>query len=287
MKKEKTWISTIRFIGEILSFAYAFYSALADIITLPTIGNRQWGLVIAIALFCVLTWWHIYDLQSQINIFKNVRPRIFIKEPKVVSSQAYLLTNEYKKLVVTGQGPISRAAVEAYGQPYNVDYVCIYLVNNPIIRDENSYARGMVAKVTFLNSDSKKYGQEYFGRWGDIQSPHTLTVEQSIRDLLKADIESSGLPKRLNIAVKRQDDDTVYGFGFFDQEDTGFTNPKLKFDRSKYIVSIKFSGDNVEEFEGKFILKNTKGNLSITVAEPTTISKRFRLGKRRQKSRRK
>jgi len=74
------------------------------------------------------------------------------------------------------------------------------------------------------------------------------------------------LPKRLNVAVIRKNDKTVYGFGFFDQEDTGFANPKLKFEKSKYSIVLKLSGDNIEDTEYEFVLENKEGSLSMKIA---------------------
>lgn len=166
----------------------------------PFINIPVWiwvSLLIAGLLFMPFFAYH--RIRTKLNDILKVVPNIELYGSPYVDARPIY---SYPSTKVAGQFSV-------IGTPF---FAHIIFCNNPRVRSIETTAKSINAKITFFDDEEKQVLGPIFGRWEGTPQPATLPPFAPIRDLLKIDLEPTGLPRELDIALKYPDDEFCYAF---------------------------------------------------------------------------
>jgi hypothetical protein len=147
----------------------------------------------------------------------------------------------------------------------------IRFADNPKLRVEQSTARKVFADLTFYTASGKRLIGPIHGRWGDTEQPASRSLFTPNRDLLSVDLESSGLPRELNLAIKHLDDDVIYAFNNDSYSFSGWRHPNFRMTQKKIFIHIELSGENVDDYDVWVLLRPDLKRERITLTDPLDL----------------
>lgn len=192
----------------------------------------------------------INQLTDKLEVIENARPNIEPYEPPYVDE---------------------RPLVQSRGQETRVvplNFFHIKLANNPSVRTEQATARKVFAKLTYYNEAGRKLLGPIIGRWGDTDQPGTRSPFTPTRDLQAVEIESSGLPRELDLALRHPQTNSIYAFNNDSYFVEDWRKPDFIINEATIYIQVELSGENADDTELWMLLENSTDSQNIRLTEP-------------------
>lgn len=215
-------------------------------------SNIQIALWLAVLLLFLQVGILFFDSER----VKNIRPKIEPYEIPFADMRPMIQTKGKKTQMV---GPLI--------------FFHMRFSNNPVMRVEQATARKVFAQISYYNDSKRRLVGPIFGRWGDTEQPGTRSPFDPNRDLLSVDLESSGLPRELNLALKYPDENVIYAFNNDSYVYSGWKNPSFILKEKQVFIHVRLSGENVDDSDLWILLENKGKSLTLQPTSPLDLPK--------------
>lgn len=219
----KKFLSWIILIGSMLLSALSWFLDLSPY--LPSTDWR-WYAVIFTVIFFATSISRITNLE---NIISSKTPRIIPYEPPCVTDI-----------------PFSEVRWFVFNDTImNYQMAKISFANNPKINTELNHAKGLNAQLIYKDVDGKILVGPIYAHWSNSDGPTDKEDALSNR-LIYEDLDSSGVPKSIYLAVKNISSKSCYAFSDLSYFD-GFENPAFCLEPDVIDLDIILKGERVKK----------------------------------------